>query len=188
VTTHVRRSASADGPLQRGHPLNPGLADINREADHCFTDRRLWRSCRPGSHVPTARNSENRHRSYYLVVHALHRPNLRRRSLAFLVEELPRAFRDPSVMRGHGLEVTYGDASLAFVVALTVYLIREGNRHPLYDEPAHPCVLVRGSIDENRERVVRDIGHDGADEPHVPALSCREHVTRRSKSVVVRSR
>ena len=60
---------------------------------------------------------------YYLMVHVLHRPNLRRRSLAFLVEDLPKALRDPSVLRGHGVEVAYGIASLVFVVALTAYSV-----------------------------------------------------------------
>ena len=60
---------------------------------------------------------------YYLMVHVLHRPNLRRRSLAFLVEDLPKAFRDPSVLRGHGVEVAYGIASLVFVLAVTAYSI-----------------------------------------------------------------
>jgi CRP-like cAMP-binding protein len=60
---------------------------------------------------------------YYLVVHLTDRPNLRRRSLAFLVEDLPRALRSPNVIRGHGLELAYGIASVLFVLGLTGYSI-----------------------------------------------------------------
>ena len=60
---------------------------------------------------------------YYLMVHVLHRPNLRRRSLAFLVEDLPKALRNPALLRGHGVEVVYGIASIVFVLALTAYAV-----------------------------------------------------------------
>lgn len=60
---------------------------------------------------------------YYLAIHLTDRPNLRRRSLAFLVEDLPRAFRSPQVVRGHGLELAYGIASVLFVLGLTGYSI-----------------------------------------------------------------
>jgi hypothetical protein len=60
---------------------------------------------------------------YYLVVHLTDRPNLRRRSLAFLVEDLPRALRSPAVLHGHGLELAYGVASVLFVLGVTAYSI-----------------------------------------------------------------
>jgi putative peptide zinc metalloprotease protein len=60
---------------------------------------------------------------YYLLVHVLDRPNLRRRSLAFLYRDLPRAFRDRSVLRGHGFDLLYGLASLGFVAFLSLYAI-----------------------------------------------------------------
>ncbi|MGI8478327.1 MAG: cyclic nucleotide-binding domain-containing protein [Gaiellaceae bacterium] len=60
---------------------------------------------------------------YYLLVHLLHRPNLRRRSLAFLVEGWPRVLRDRTVLHGHGLEAAYGIASVLFVVVLMAYSI-----------------------------------------------------------------
>jgi putative peptide zinc metalloprotease protein len=60
---------------------------------------------------------------YYLVVHLTDRPNLRRRSLAFLAEDLPRAFRTPAVLKGQGFELAYGIASILFVICLTGYSI-----------------------------------------------------------------
>jgi hypothetical protein len=60
---------------------------------------------------------------YYLVVHLTDRPNLRRRSLAFLAEDLPRAFRLPAVLKGHGFELAYDIASILFGACLTGYSI-----------------------------------------------------------------
>ena len=39
------------------------------------------------------------------------------------MEDLPRAFRSPQVVRGHGLELAYGIASVLFVLGLTGYSI-----------------------------------------------------------------
>jgi putative peptide zinc metalloprotease protein len=60
---------------------------------------------------------------YYLLVHLLDKPNLRRRSLAFLHRTFPRVLHDRSVLRGHGLEVAYGVASLLFVALLALYTV-----------------------------------------------------------------
>jgi CRP-like cAMP-binding protein/Zn-dependent protease len=57
---------------------------------------------------------------YYILADWLERPNLRSRSLAWIGKEMPRAFRSGGGLRGHGLELVYGIAALAYILLMGV--------------------------------------------------------------------
>lgn len=59
---------------------------------------------------------------YYALMDALDRPNLRREALRWLPKGLPAAVRQRSP-RGHTVELTYGLASLIYVVAMAVVTV-----------------------------------------------------------------
>lgn len=64
---------------------------------------------------------------YYVLSDWLDRPNLRRQSLAWLASKLPGALRQPRELQRHWLELGYGLASVAYLVAaaaLTVVAYR----------------------------------------------------------------
>jgi hypothetical protein len=75
---------------------------------------------------------------YYTLTHLLDRPNLRRHSLAYLVDGLPGVIRRRESLRGHGVEVAYAFASLVFVGLITAATI----------------VLYRGTLQAAVERLV----------------------------------
>jgi putative peptide zinc metalloprotease protein len=60
---------------------------------------------------------------YYLLMDWLERPNLRRKSLAWLGTSLPAALRNPARFKGHQLELWYGIGSIAYILALTAWLL-----------------------------------------------------------------
>jgi putative peptide zinc metalloprotease protein len=55
---------------------------------------------------------------YYILIDLLDRPNLRARALEWIGRELPKAVRDRTRLRGHGIDLFYGLASLAFVLGM----------------------------------------------------------------------
>lgn len=62
---------------------------------------------------------------YYVLSDLLDRPNLRRQSLRWLIREFPYAILHPSQLKGHGVDLAYGLASLVFtggVVALFFWM------------------------------------------------------------------
>ena len=64
---------------------------------------------------------------YYILSDLLDRPNLRPRALTWIGQQLPAALRDRDRLRGHRVELLYGLASLAYVIAmalLTLFLYR----------------------------------------------------------------
>jgi putative peptide zinc metalloprotease protein len=60
---------------------------------------------------------------YYLLMDWLERPNLRRKSLAWLGTGFPAALRNPARFIGHGLELWYGIGTIAYILALTAWLL-----------------------------------------------------------------
>jgi putative peptide zinc metalloprotease protein len=73
---------------------------------------------------------------YYILIDLLDRPNLRPRALDWIGRELPKAVRDHTRLRGHGIDLFYGLASLAFVLVmglLTLLVYRLTLRDTLSD-------------------------------------------------------
>jgi len=60
---------------------------------------------------------------YYLLMDWLEEPNLRAHSLAWLGTALPNALRDRAQLAGHRLELLYGLGALAYIGALTAWLM-----------------------------------------------------------------
>jgi putative peptide zinc metalloprotease protein len=60
---------------------------------------------------------------YYVLMDVLERPNLREHAFAWLRDELPRAWRVPSRLRQHWVELVYGLASLVYIVLLAVLTV-----------------------------------------------------------------
>jgi CRP-like cAMP-binding protein len=60
---------------------------------------------------------------YFALIDYLNRPNLRRHALRWLGSELPSLVRDRVMPRGRALELTYGIASLFYVVLMAVVIV-----------------------------------------------------------------
>ena len=78
---------------------------------------------------------------YYVLMDAMDRPNLRAKTLGWLAVDFPRALRARQSIRGHGFEVCYAIASLAYIAVTgvtTAYLFRlmAQNRLAHYISPA----------------------------------------------------
>ena len=75
---------------------------------------------------------------YYILGDLLDRPNLRPRALTWIGQQLPAALRDRDRLRGHRVELLYGLASLAYVIAmaqLTLFLYRATLEAALASQP-----------------------------------------------------
>lgn len=64
---------------------------------------------------------------YYVLIDILERPNLRSRSISWLVKGLPEALKSPQKFRGHVTELLYGTTSLLYIammIVLSVFFYR----------------------------------------------------------------